>query len=759
MMKVLKLIVLSLCMSLVLVGCIGKEQGQISLIPQPAEMQVKQGWSKKILNEGTCSVSFDKQLSDEELSSLKTILIKGLTHDAVIPKLIEQDKDASLSIVLDTLISGSDAYELVANDRGSELRARDVKGLQAGLQTLLQLIDRDGDLPQLSIKDSARFSYRGIMLDVSRHFIEKDYILKLLDEMARYKLNRFHWHLVDGGGWRLEIEGYPKLIEKACYRTQEDWVKFWGDRDRRFVTKDTPNAYGGYYTKDDVREIVAHAKSLGITVVPEIELPGHSNELYFAYPELFCISPDKADFRDMTDVCIGKEATFEFFQNVLDEVIELFPSEYIHIGGDEAAMNTWECDDCKLRMKKEGLANKHELQSYMIKRIEAYLKSKGRKLIGWDEILMGGLPEDATVMSWRGESGGIKAANAGHDVVMTPNSHLYLDYYQTYGAKQARAIGGFVTMQKVYSYNPVPKAIAPNKAKHIMGVQANLWTEYIKDSKAVSRMLFPRILALSEVAWTPLEKRNYKNFRQRATIHVNRLRERGIDAYGLTGIDTNIEVNKEDGELSLSLEAERSPVKIHYTTDGTYPTIESPLYTAPLKTQDSLLIKARPFGKGIGEDVEALDFRVDYHKGIGKTIIYSNPWNERYPAAGMETLLDGIRATPTYLDGKWQGFTQDLDVTINLGSVQELHHIFAQFMQEREQWVYMPKSVKVWISKDGQTYDYLGEKLATTDENNPRPCFEDFDFYTNKEARYVRLLAEIGRSAGHFIFTDEIIIH
>ncbi len=759
-MSIRKRFALVLGVGLLLTNCVKKEQAKIRLIPRPAEMQVGQEWGKKILDGKTASVSFDERLSSEACSSLRTILSKGLTKEGITPELVENGAEASLRFVLDSLVKGLDAYELKSDENGTELRAVSLNGLRNGLQTFLQIVDKEGDVPQLSIKDSARFAYRGVMLDVSRHFVEKEYILKLLDEMARYKLNRFHWHLVDGGGWRLEIERYPKLIEKACYRTKEDWTEFWHEKDRRFVTKDFAGAYGGYYSKDDVREVVAHAESLGISIIPEIELPGHSNEVFFAYPELSCTIPYNVEIETPSDLCIGKELTFEFYQNVLDEVMELFPSEYIHIGGDEANMDTWEhCLDCKQRMKTEGLADKHELQSYMIKRIERYLKSKGRKLIGWDEILMGGLAPDATVMSWRGESGGIQAAEAGHDVVMTPNSHLYLDYYQTYGKQQPRAIGGFVTLQKVYSYDPIPKQISQEKAHHVMGVQANLWTEYIKTSDDVSRMLFPRLLALSEIAWSPLDKRDYKSFRQRATFHTNALRKRGINAYGLTGIDTEIKLDSAKQELSLSLEAERSPVKIHYTTDGSTPSIESPIYTKSLMTKDSLLIKARPFGQGVSDDVECLEYRADYHKGIGKKISFVNPWNERYPASGEKALIDGKRGTPTYLDGKWQGFTQDLDVTIDLTKEEELHHIFAKFMQEREQWVYMPKTVEVLISNNGLEFTSLGVKETQTDENNPRPCFETFDFYTKEKARYVRLKATIDRSAGHFIFTDEVVIH
>jgi len=582
-------------------------------------------------------------------------------------------------------------------------------------------------------------------------------ILRLLDEMARYKLNRFHWHLVDGGGWRFPSEKYPLLTKKAAYRMEKDWDTFW-QKDRKFVDEQTPGAYGGYYTKDEIRRVISHATKLGITVIPEIELPGHSNELFFAYPELSC--KGKWTF-DASDVCIGKESTFRFFEDILDEVIQLFPSKYIHIGGDEAAMNHWgSCTDCQRRMKEEGLKDNHELQSYMIKRIERYLLSKGRKLLGWDEILMGGLAPEATVMSWRGEEGGITAARAGHDVIMTPGSHVYLDFYQRESEGEPRANGGFTTLEKVYSYNPEPTALTPEEHKHILGAQANLWTEYVLDARHAEYMLFPRLLALSEVVWSPQATRSYSDFLARVNYHVPRLQERGINVYPLRRIAVDMQLDSTRREVSIHLSSERQPSEIRYTTDGTEPTATSQLYLGkPIVSADSILLVARLFDGAKPLDLPSVRYRTDYHKAIGKKVTYNgHTWNEKYPAGGTQALVDGLRGTPTYLDGKWQGFTTPLDVMIDLGEVTELKHVFARFMQERMQWVYMPGDVEVLLSEDGETFRSVGKQVTRTSEEEYKPVFETFSFPMKERARYIRLKAANARSAGHFIFTDEIVV-
>ena len=674
-------------------------------------------------------------------------------------KVMATTKAPLLSVRLDRRLAGREAYRLSVGPRGMQLLAKDSSGLLQGGQTLLQLVGQYGRrLPQLSITDSARFAWRGIMLDVSRHFMSADFIIQLLDEMARYKMNRFHWHLVDGGGWRFPSEKYPLLTKKAAWRTIADWDSWW-QHDRRFVDEGTPGAYGGAYTKDDIRRVVAHATRLGITVVPEIELPGHSNELPAAYPELTC--KGKWTF-DATDVCIGRESTFRFFEDILGEVLELFPSYYIHIGGDEAAMNHWgSCPDCRARMQQEGLKDEHELQSYMIRRIERYLNGKGRQLIGWDEILMGGLAPNAAVMSWRGEEGGITAAKAGHKVVMTPGNYVYLDFYQRESKGEPRAIGGFTPLEKTYSYNPTPAVLSPTEQQYILGVQGNLWTEYVQDEQHAAYMLFPRLLAIAEISWTPQTERSYPDFLRRVAAQLPGLKARGINSYPLKRIAVYSEVDTARREVALRLSSEQPSAEIRYTTDGTMPTASSRLYTGErISSRDSILLVARLFRDGQALDFPEVNYRTDYHLGIGRPIYYNEgcQWNPKYPAGGARALVDGLRGTPTYLDGLWQGFTMPLDVTVDLGETKALRHVFAKFMQEKMQWVYMPHHVELLLSDDGTNWRSLGQRVTTTDDGDFLPSFETFSFPIAERARYVRVKAANQRSAGHFIFLDELVI-
>lgn len=729
---------LGLCLS----AAAAPSSDSLTLIPRPASLSWGQG-----------QLRLPRTLSVSPL--LPQAIGEQLTKQAGFQ--LKRSKSPLLSVRLDSTLRGREAYRLTVGNRGISLVGKDSTALLQGGQTLLQLLGQYGrQLPQLSIADSARFEWRGVMLDVSRHFMSADFIIQLLDELARYKMNRFHWHLVDGGGWRFPSEKYPLLTKKAAWRTISDWDSWW-QRDRRFVDEGTPGAYGGAYTKEDIRRVVAHATKLGITVIPEIELPGHSNELPVAYPWLSC----KGEWTyHGTDVCIGKESTFRFFEDILGEVMELFPSTYIHIGGDEAEMNYWgSCPDCRYRMQQEGLRDEHGLQSYMIHRIERFLNSKGRQLIGWDEILMGGLAPNAAVMSWRGEEGGIKAAKAGHKVVMTPGNYVYLDFYQRESKGEPRAIGGFTPLEKTYSYNPSPAALSPEQQQYILGVQGNLWTEYVLDERHAGYMLFPRVLALAEIGWTPQSERSYPDFLRRVNSQLPSLHKRGINAYPLKRIAVYSEIDTVKREVALRLSSERTDAEIRYTTDGTMPTAQSKRYEGErIASSDSILLVARLFQGGKALDYPEVSYRTDYHLGIGKPISYNCKWNPKYPAGGARALVDGLRGTPTYLDGLWQGFTEPLDVTVDLGETKALRHVFAKFMQEKMQWVYMPHDVELLLSEDGTNWRSLGKRVTTTDDGDFMPSFETFSFPIAERARYVRLKAANARSAGHFIFLDELVI-
>jgi len=437
-------------------------------------------------------------------------------------------------------IEGS--YTLSVEEKAIVVSSANPVGLYYGYQTVRQLLpvhveqqslvsNVDWTVPCVEIQDEPQLKYRGLMLDVGRHFFPVDFIKKYIDLLALHKMNVFHWHLTEDQGWRIEIKKYPKLAEIAAYR-DETLIGHGSKKPFKYDGK----KYGGYYTQEEAREIVAYAAARYVKVIPEIELPGHSQAALTAYPEIGCtggpyeVAKRWGVFPEV--YCAGEEKTFEFLEHVLLEVMDIFPSEYIHIGGDECPKVRWKkCSKCQVRMKVEGCENEHELQSYFIQRIEKFLNSYGRRIIGWDEILEGGLAPNATVMSWRGEKGGIEAAKQGHDVIMTPTSHFYLDYYQNKPKKEPLAIGGHLTLKKVYNYNPYPSQLSSEEQKHIIGVQGNVWTEYIPTTKHVEYMVYPRACAIAEVGWLHPDKKNIKEFTKRLEGHLKRLDVLGVNYF------------------------------------------------------------------------------------------------------------------------------------------------------------------------------------------------------------------------------------
>lgn len=664
---------------------------------------------------------------------------------------ITQAPDAGLQL--------DESYRLEIGKQGVKIEAQSAAGAFYALQTLAQLARNEQKLPAVTIEDAPRFPYRGLHLDVSRHFFDVNHIKRQIDRVATYKINRLHWHLTDGAGWRLEIPSYPRLTEFAAWRPQatfSDWRKGGG----RYCEYTDENAHGGFYTADDVKEIIEYARLRHITIIPEIEMPGHSEEVLAAYPQLAC----SGKAYTAGEVCIGNEETFRFFEEVLDEVIRLFPSRYIHIGGDEASRRHWrKCPKCQQRIKNEGLKNEAELQSYMIARIERYLNSKGKSIIGWDEILDGGLAPNATVMSWRGTEGGIKAATMGHDAIMTPESHCYLDHYQDDPETQPQAFGGTITIDQCYSYDPVPDTLAAEVQQHIIGVQGNTWAEYIPTPEHAEYMIYPRIIALAEVGWTSRENKDSESFKQRINDEVRHLKSIGYHPFMLSEqVQSRQEVDYENKQILLTLTSERHPIDIRYTTDGSKPTIDSHLYTRPIVVKDSILLTARLFEEGqpIGR---VLKLRTDYHKAIGKSIVYTENGKyyqnkEVYKGGGDTGLVDGKRGGKTYMDGLWQGFCpNDLDATIDLGEVMEIHRVMANFMQIRTPMVFLPGQVDVYASTDGQEFALLGSDICPAEEAEKGNVFRDFGWAgTPTKARYVRFHAR--QKEGHFLFVDEIVI-
>lgn len=589
-------------------------------------------------------------------------------------------------------ITSPEGYVLSVNSDGVRIEALSGAGLFYGVQTLLQMVaDAPEGMTAVTVKDEPRFEYRGIMLDVSRHFRSKEFVKRQIDLLSYYKINRLHLHLTDAAGWRIEIKKYPRLTQFAAWRPQAVWKDWWNGK-REYCEETDPRAQGGYYTQDDIRELVAYAQKHYVTIIPEIEMPSHSEEVLTAYPELSCTHvPYK-----QSDFCIGNEKTFEFLENVLTEVMELFPSEYIHIGGDEAGKASWpNCKLCQARMKKEGLKDVNELQSYSIHRMERFLNSHGRKLLGWDEILDGGLAPNATVMSWRGTEGGLAAIRSGHKAIMSPGQYCYLDGYQDAPYSQPEAIGGYLPLKKVYGYEPVPDSLSADEAKLMYGVQANLWTEYIPTEEHAEYMLYPRAIALAEVAWSKPENKSWEDFHRRALKIVDELKAKGYHPFELKN------------EIGNRKEAE-TPVE---------------------------------------------------HLALGKKVTYNAPYWENYPAAGEATLTDGLRGGWNYNDQLWQGFvTKDrVDVVIDLEKETPIHSVAADFMQICGPEVFMPERVVISVSNDGKEFTQLAE-IKHEVVRDDAVTFKNFGWEGEASARYIRYQALASDKFGGVLFTDEIVV-
>lgn len=585
-----------------------------------------------------------------------------------------------------------ESYRLVITPKTVRIEADGKNGAFYARQSLRQMLQGDSvtALQCATVADSPRFPWRGMHFDVSRHFRSVDFLKKQIDAMAALKLNKMHLHLTDGAGWRMQIDRYPRLTSYAAWRPQAVWQD-WVDNGARYCDSSDVRASGGFYTKQQLRDIVAYAAERGIEVIPEIEMPGHSEEVIAAYPQLACAGADNPG----SDFCPGKEATFEFLQNVLDEVIEVFPSQYIHIGGDEASKANWSnCSDCRKRMADQDLDGVDELQSYLIERIERYLNAKGRRIIGWDEILQGGVAPNATVMSWRGTEGGLQALRSGHDVIMTPGEFCYLDYCQDAPFKEPISIGGFTPLEKVYSYEPLEPGIEPGQASHLLGLQGNLWAEYIPTDQHAEYMYYPRLYAIAEIGWSAPGK-DYPDFRRRALRLNSIMKSRGYTPFNLAD---------EYGERRESL----TPID---------------------------------------------------HKGVGATVSYLTPYSDKYKAAGPSTLTDGIRGGWTYGDRRWQGFSGPFEAIVDLGKIVDVNYAGATFMHAPGAWVHFPPQVQISLSTDGVNFTDPVTLFTDVDPQYPKIMFKDYGSVFGTQARFVRISAPQHSRPGAWLFVDEIVVN
>lgn len=743
-----------------ILGCSGlRSNAQISLVPMPGTVRMESG--EFVINSETRIVYTNHEGFAEEAKYLQQILAVPTGFNLAISAW-EGKTNVPNCIVLqhnlpgvDTL--GPEGYFLSVSPNGITITAPQSTGLFYGIQTLRQLLPVEIEsksvqtqvkwqVPAVFIADKPAFVWRGMLLDCCRHFMSKEFILRYIDLLAYYKMNRFHWHLTDDQGWRIEIKKYPKLTETGAWRKEADG-----------------STYGGFYTQQDIRDVVAYAASRHITVVPEIEMPGHSLAALASYPSLGCTGgPYKVEkrwgvFKDI--YCAGKDSTFSFLQNVLDEVMNLFPSKYIHIGGDEVPYFRWDnCKKCQSRMKKNELKDGPALQSWFISRIGKYINSKGRKIIGWDEILDGGLAPGATVQSWRGFEGALAAATAGHDAIVSPTSYAYFDY----------PIGS-LTLEKVYEFDPIPEQLEPKYFKHILGGECNMWTERAPQ-ELVDSKVFPRLLAMSEVLWSYPENRDKENFLERVRNQYPRLDLLGVK-YGSErqGVAFSSGYNEVEKAFLVSLIPGQKDLGMVYTTDGSEPTLKSPEYQGPFLLRNSGVVKAR-VTRSYGLDAEIFTRTFVKHAGIGLEPKITDPWSPTYPAGGSKAVLDGVRGSTNYRDGLWQGYHHiDFEATIWLGDKRQINKITVGFLQNIPSWIFFPEYVELSVSENGKDYTSVSQISKVDLPQDDVPRIQDYVLsnFDKLETRYIRIKAKNigycpdwhdGAGSEAWIFIDEIVI-
>ena len=773
----MKKLLLTLAAGIVLCSC-GSHDPQIAIVPYPNHLETGRGTYRVTDRPVTCDSRTDERTQRAVVGfAARLATVTGGTN----PVTVADEVPASgIRFVTDESLP-AEGYELNVDGEGIEVRAAQFPGFLYALQSLEQLLpaavygtepapDAAWEVPCVKIADAPRFAYRGMHLDVARHFFSVDEVKRYIDVMAIHKLNTLHWHLTDDQGWRIEIKRYPELTAVGSIRKATVVRKEWGTYDG------TP--YGGFYTQDEIRDVVKYAADRGVTVIPEIDLPGHMLAALTAYPELGCTGgPYEVWGRwGVADdvLCPGREKTFEFLEGVLTEVMELFPSEYIHIGGDECPKVRWEkCPRCQAKIRQLGLKDdgehtaEHYLQSYVTDRIGKFLAQHGRRIIGWDEILEGRAPSDAVVMSWRGSEGGIAAAKLGHDVIMTPNSHFYFDYYQSLDTDaEPFGIGGYIPMEQVYSYDPAFPELTPEQQKHILGVQANLWTEYVLSDEHLEYMLLPRLAALSEVQWCLPETKDWNRFI--GSFRMDKIYSQlGYEfAKHIFGVTASYAVDPEKGGVVMTLTTQGG-APIRYTLDGSDPTASSPLYKAPVTIGESCTFKAAALREGMQTPVYTRKF--DFNKATGRRIALNAAPTLKYTYGGASLLVDGYRGGPVYSNGAWIGFLNEpLDVTIDMQGAKPYSAVTVESLVEKGEWVFPPSSVGVYLSDDGREFTEAALMSVPQETAGSPDGVKPFKvLFPETSARYLRVVARTvdpipawhgaaGQKA--HMFVDEIIV-
>ena len=762
-------------LALACASCTAEKEANYQVIPLPQEVSLTQGNPFK-LNENVLIAYPENNALLQRNAEFLSEYIQQATNYAPKTKAIAAGEQVKNAIVLglDPSIANKEGYVLTTTPEGINLNGQTENGVFYGIQTLRKSIPAEAKeatilIPAGEIKDEPRFSYRGMHLDVGRHFFPKEFMKKYIDLLALHNMNTFHWHLTDDQGWRIEIKKYPKLTEIGSQRSRTVIGRNTQEYDN------TP--YGGFFTQEEAKEIVKYAQERYITVIPEVDLPGHMLAALAAYPEMGCtggpyeVCPRWGIFEDV--LCIGNDQTMQFLEDVMSEIIEIFPSKYVHIGGDEAPRTRWEkCPKCQARIKTEGLkADKNHtaedrLQSYCMTRIEEFLNSKGRQIIGWDEILEGDVAPNATVMSWRGMEGGIKAAQLGHDVIMTPTSFCYFDYYQTADTKdEPLGIGGYVPIEKVYSLKPVPAVLTEEQSKHILGAQANLWTEYIHSSEHVEYMVLPRMAALAEVQWTQPEKKDFKDFTKRLARLMKFYQRDGFNyakhVFDLK-VDFTPDVTKKAVVVTLST-IDDAP--IYYTLDGTEPTTASLKYTEPVsitETADFQAVVIRPEGKS-----KVVNKKISFNKATYCPIELTFQPSEKYKFGGAITLVDGMKGNDSYATGAWLGFVGgDVEAIIDLGQETEIKQVATNAIVDMSAWIMGSTGLVVSISDDNKEFREVAAKDIPAETNIDKKGVENYEItFDPVKARYVKVVIKrspalpkghAGEGKAAYMFIDEI---
>ena len=733
---------------------VDRTQAQVSIIPKPVSLAVGSG-KFTLSSNSVIVVPVDSDLKSADFFNSYLQQIYGFK----LPVKKTTSKN-SIQLVTKPVADSKEAYSLNVNADGISIEGDSPAGTFYGIQTLIQLLPAEKvkslAVPFVSVKDEPRFSYRGLHLDVGRHMFPVAFIKKYIDYLALHKLNTFHWHLTEDQGWRIEIKKYPELTRVGSKRTGTIIGHSPG-------TGNDNIPYGGFYTQEEVKEVVKYASDRHVSVIPEIEMPGHASAALASYPFLGCpgTGPYQVEgrFGVFEDIfCAGKDSTFTFLQNVLDEVIPLFPSKYVHIGGDEAPKNNWKiCPLCQKRIKDNNLKDEHGLQSYFIQRMEKYINAKGKTIIGWDEILEGGLAPNAIVMSWRGEEGGIEAAKQNHKVIMTPGNFVYFDHSQSL-REDSLTIGGYTTVQEVYSYEPVPKELSAEQGKFVMGAQANMWTEYMKNTKKVEYQLFPRLAALSEVLWTQKDKRNWVDFEPRFANQLKRYDMWGVNySKAYYDIKTDIGPSTDMNGLVVTLSNAAKTGRLKYRLNNAPETN----YSQPISLKQKSALTAFYYDQA-GVLIDSVRLNININKATGKKVTLKDQPAAATPGTAAFTLVDGILNERGTRSMESIGYQGDAEAIIDFNTPQQISNVVVHALNTAGT-TYAPRSVTVAGSTDGIIYKMLGKTQAITEIAGPKAIIRTE--FSPESVRYLKvsveavpLVPEGKRGAGQktWLYLDEI---